>query len=281
MKRLIELDTALAHEKKILDSKSIQVNQLEAENLQRSKERDALGKELKTFEEKYPEIVIRPTKGAKSFSELKRIYEEQILTITRQRDSERNRGEKVNLRYRSAQRKLEQQYMDVRDRFVPDFNSLAKLFLGVDLDIVLETRENVMLVLEVKRTKRRAEYQLSESQRFFIDIALRMAFAKFASTNGAGVPLYIDTPEGSLDLAYEAQAGQMIARFANDGHRIFMTANINTSQLLRSIASNSKLGFAVQRLYRWTELSSVQEKQERKFDQTLNDIEKLAKRSVS
>ena len=280
MKRLMELDTALAQEKKILDSKSIQVNQLEAERLLRCEERNTLGKELKSFEEKYPEVVVRSTKGTKNFSELKKIYEEQILTITRQRDAERNRGEKANQEYRSAQKRLEQRYMDVRDRFVPDFNSLAKLFLGVDLDIGLETRENVMLVLEVKRTKRRADYQLSESQRFFIDIALRMAFAKFTSTNGSGAPLYIDTPEGSLDLAYEAQAGQMIARFANDGHRIFMTANINTSQLLRSIASNSKRGFAVQRLYQWTELSAVQEKQEGKFNQTLNGIEKLAKTSV-
>ena len=99
-----------------------------------------------------------------------------------------------------------------------------------------------MLVLEVKRTKRRADYQLSEGQDLFIDIALQMTFAKCDSTNGAGAPAYIDTPEGSLDLAYEAQARQMIARFANDGHRILMTANINTSELLRSILAIQNSG---------------------------------------
>jgi hypothetical protein len=107
-----------------------------------------------------------------------------------------------------------------------------------------------------------------------------MAFAQFASPKGAGAPLYIDTPEGSLDLAYEDQAGQMIAKFAHEGHRVLMTANINTSQLLNSIASNSrKSGFGIQRLYRWTEMSGVQEKQESKFNKTLDSLEKIAKGS--
>ena len=36
----------------------------------------------------------------------------------------------------------------------------------------------------------------------------------------------------------------------------------------------------IQRLYRWTEMSAVQEKQEGKFEKTLNEIEKLAKRGA-
>lgn len=278
MARLKELDAALSREKKILDSKSMHVNQLETELLKRVDERNALEKELKEFAEKNRDVVTRGGKGASGFADLKKIYEEQIQSITRQRDEERKHGKKTDEEYRTAQKKLEQQYLNAREKFVPRFNSLAKLFLGVDLDIVLENRENVTLVLEVRKAKRRADHQLSESQRFFIDIALRMAFAQFASPDGAGAPLYIDTPEGSLDLAYEAQAGKMIAQFALEGHKVFMTANINTSQLLSSIATNSrKCGFGIQRLYRWTEMSAVQEKQEAKFDKTLNAVEKMAK----
>jgi len=281
MAKLLELDHALGREKKILDSKSMQVTQLETERLKRVSERDAVDKEVKEFEEKNKTVVTRGLKSGNTFADLKAIYEQQIQAITRQRDAERERGKKNVEDYRAAQRKLEQQYLDVREKFVPRFNSLAKLFLGVELDITLESRENVTLVLEVRKTKRRADYQLSESQRFFIDIALRMAFAQFASPKGAGAPLYIDTPEGSLDLAYEAQAGAMIAQFAIEGHKVFMTANINTSQLLSSIASHSKkCGFGIQRLYRWTEMSAVQEKQESKFDKTLNGVEKLAKRAA-
>ena len=281
MSRLMDLDGALAREKKILDSKSMQVNQLEDERLKRVDERNVIEKELKEFEEKHKVVVTRGAKSGSNFADLKKIYQDQIQNITRLRDEERDHGKRTVGEYRTAQKKLEQQYLNVREKFVPRFTSLAKLFLGVDLDVALESRENVTLVLEVRKTKRRADYQLSESQRFFIDIALRMAFAQFASPDGAGAPLYIDTPEGSLDLAYEAQAGEMIARFATEGHKVFMTANINTSQLLSSIAEYSKeCGFGIQRLYRWTEMSAVQEKQEAKFEKTLNDLEKLAKRSA-
>jgi hypothetical protein len=240
MARLIELDTALAREKKILDSKTLHVNQLETERVKRIEERNTIQKELIEFEEANREVVIRGDKKSDNFADLQKIYEEQIQSITKQRDEEREKGKKTEQEYRSAQKKLEQQYLDVREKFVPRFNTLAKLFLGVDLDIALENHENVTLILEVKNTKRRADYQLSESQRFFIDIALRMAFAQFASSKASEAPLYIDTPEGSLDLAYEAQAGQMIAQFAGEGHKVFMTANINTSQLLSAIAANSR-----------------------------------------
>jgi DNA repair exonuclease SbcCD ATPase subunit len=278
MARLKQLDADLSREKKILDSKSLSVSQLEAERLKRIEERNVLEKELKEFEEKNQNVVGRGAKTESSFSDMKGIYEEQIQSITRQRDEERAHGKKLNHDYRTAQKRLEQQYLNAREKFVPLFSTLAQLFLGVDLDIGLETRENVTLVLEIRKTKRRAEYQLSESQRFFIDIALRMAFAQFVSPKGSGAPLYIDTPEGSLDLAYENQAGQMMAKFAREGHRVLMTANINTSQLLNSIATNSrKSGFGLQRLYRWTDMSTVQEKQEGQFDKTLNALEKIVK----
>lgn len=280
MARLKELDGALGREKRILDSKSMQVSQLEAERLKRAEERNAIEKQLKEFEESHQELTAKKGKGAKGLIELKQIYEQQIQAVMRQRDDEREHGRKIDSKYAAAQLELEQQYLNVRQRFVPSFTSLAKLFLGVDLDIVLEIKENVSLVLEIKKIKRRREYQLSESQRFFIDIALRMAFAEFASSQGAGIPLYIDTPEGSLDLAYEAQAGEMIAQFALKGHRVLMTANINTSQLLRSLAANSRTcGFRTQRLYRWTEMSVVQEAQESQFDKVLNTVEKLASHS--
>lgn len=278
MKRLMELDGALAREKKILDSHSLQVTQLGTERLMRLDLRTELEKELREFEDKNKDVVVRGGKTATDFADLKRIYEEQIQGITRARDEERERQRKTDQQYRAAQKKLEQQYLDVREKFVPRFNSLAKLFLGVDLDITLETGDNVTLVLQIRKTMRRAEHQLSESQRFFIDIALRMAFAQFAAPAGAGAPLYLDTPEGSLDLAYEAQAGQMIAQFALEGNRVLMTANINTSQLLRAIATgSSQAGFGIQRLYSWTEMSEVQEKHEGKFNEILDDIEKMAK----
>jgi DNA repair exonuclease SbcCD ATPase subunit len=51
------------------------------------------------------------------------------------------------------------------------------------LDIQLEERSptGVTLLLEVKSADRRQIHELSESQRFFLDIALRMAMIRYVS----------------------------------------------------------------------------------------------------
>lgn len=277
--RLKELDKLLEVEKKQIDSKSLLITQLEETRGKRESERDELNKELSEFEEEHRDVVARASAGVGDLDKLRQVYEENIASVSRERDKQRDLRKAVAGEYKAAQKQLEQQFLDVRDRFVPAFNSLAYLFLGVELDILLESREkSLTLAIEIKGTRRRGAHELSESQRFFIDIALRMAFAQFASAKEWKAPLYIDTPEGSLDLAYEGQAGKMIAKFAKEKHRVFMTANVNTSELLRSIATNSKTsGFAIQRLYRWTELSEIQERQQNKFDRTLNEIERLAR----
>ncbi len=86
--------------------------------------------------------------------------------------------------------------------------------------------------LEVKSSARRHTYQLSESQRFFVDIALRMALINHMSSKSTKGVLLIDTPEGSLDIAYENRAVDMFADFVELGYGIIMTANINSSRLL-------------------------------------------------
>ena len=94
---------------------------------------------------------------------------------------------------------------------------------------MVETRASkaspgIAFVLEMRNATRRKDYQLSESQKFFLDIALRMALAEHMSREGSPAPLFVDTPEGSLDIAYEARAGEMFAEFVKDGHSIIMTA---------------------------------------------------------
>lgn len=276
--RLKELDRRLSAERKKIESRGLEIAQLEESLAKRRNERDEVRRDLDEFEEEHREALSDSPAGIGDISKLRRVYKENIATVSAERDKQRELSKKLAKDYKEAQKQLEQQFLDVRDRFVPSFNDLANLFLGVELDILLESREkSLTLALEIKRTRRRASHDLSESQRFFIDIALRMAFAEFASPGRVKAPLYIDTPEGSLDLAYEEQAGKMIAKFAK-AHRVFMTANVNTSQLLRSIASHSRgSGLSIQRLYQWTELSEVQAPQEKKFDKILNEIEQLAK----
>ena len=101
-----------------------------------------------------------------------------------------------------------------------------------------------------------------------------MALAHYVSGGSGGSCLFIDTPEGSLDIAYESRVGMMFAKFVGMGHDSVMTANINSSQILQRLAS--ECGHARMTLHRmtsWTELSAVQLDEEHLFEQALEKIE--------
>jgi hypothetical protein len=180
----------------------------------------------------------------------------------------------VNLR--KLQDKIEAAYSEAKLVFVPIFKNLAKSFIGLDLDIDLKREKHVQkLVLELQNSARTDSFQLSESQRFFLDIALRMSLAIYLSTPQNPAGMLIDTPEGSLDIAYENRVGKMFANFVNDyGQNIIMTANINASQLLISLAElcgNKKMKF--KRMLDWTDLTTIQKEGEVLFEKVYLNIE--------
>src|SRR5260370_24238850 len=130
------------------------------------------------------------------------------------------------------------EYSGGEELLLPIFKALADSFGGIDLNMQLEARSvGIALTLSVRDTPRRMIFQLSESQRFFVDIALRMALLKFTSPADKKACLLIDTPEGALDIAYEKRAGDMFAQFVLGGFNLIFTATINTSQLLLELTS--------------------------------------------
>ena len=100
-----------------------------------------------------------------------------------------------------------------------------------------------------------------------------MALAEFISATNA--TLLIDTPEGSLDITYEARAGDMFSNFANRGNVILMTANLRSSALLRRLAEKQKrTNMQVERMTDWTDLSEVQREEEQLFVEAYEEIER-------
>lgn len=184
--------------------------------------------------------------------------------------------DKLFNKLQSLQDKIETAYSEAKLVFVPIFKNLAKSFIGLDLDIDLRREKHVQkLVLELQNSARTDSFQLSESQRFFLDIALRMSLAIYLSTSNNPASMLIDTPEGSLDIAYENRVGRMFADFVNDyGQNIIMTANINASQLLISLAElcgNKKMKF--KRMLDWTDLTLIQKEGESLFERVYINIE--------
>ena len=203
-------------------------------------------------------------------------YRKQMEERLKKKKEQLDRREEKRTELLKLQRRLQRRYSAVEEEFVPLFKDLAHRFLGLDLSISMETHRSkgTTLVLDVKGSARRSFHQLSESQRFFIDIALRMALAQYISSPTGKACLFIDTPEGSLDIAYESRAGDMLAQFVKQGHNIIMTANINTSRLLLSLAEQCGIeNMALCRMTTWTELSDVQIAEEGRFKIAYKQIE--------
>jgi DNA repair exonuclease SbcCD ATPase subunit len=219
------------------------------------------------FEEHHQEILdaIRAKVAAKQgpvAKNLAALYEARTQLLA-QRDEHYEKRDEYKDELKVLQRKLEQRYAIAEEEFVPLFRELAELFLGIDLDISLAVSQStgMRLELEMRGDLRRQEHELSESQRFFVDIALRMALARYLSSAHSPASLFIDTPEGSLDIAYEDRAGEMFATFVENGHDLVMTANINSSKLLTTLAR--KCGPSRMKIIQmtgWTELSDVQQR---------------------
>ncbi len=194
----------------------------------------------------------------------------QSQTHYKKRDAYRNE-------LRKYEKKLKSQYEEGSQKFIPRLRELAEEFIGLPVDVELQHRQgaNVSgfgLRLRMNDKLRLTADKLSESQRFFIDIALRMALTEFMSSTPA--TLLIDTPEGSLDIAYEARAGAMLSKFVKSGNFILMTANLRSSQLVIRLASLQHLaGMQVIRMTDWTELSEVQQSEEKLFLDAYREID--------
>jgi energy-coupling factor transporter ATP-binding protein EcfA2 len=200
----------------------------------------------------------------------------QIDQLLARKDRERARRDEGRVALQQLQGQLVSAYAEAEGQFVPRFRELAELFLGIPVEIDLDRRATALqLRLSLANTDRRTADELSESQRFFIDIALRMSIAEQLATPSDPVFLYVDTPEGSLDIAYEYRAGEMFASFAQGNGRLLITANINTSELLLRLAA--KCGADQMKLVRmteWTSLTDVQQAHDPLFEKAYGAIER-------
>ena len=190
---------------------------------------------------------------------------------------ERKRNESLS-ELRPLEEDVKSSFATVAEIFIPTFREYAKSFIGLDIDIELrDVTGMASLVINVNGSDRRSRFQLSESQQYFLDIALRFSLIEYTQSEKAF--MLIDTPEGSLDIAYESRAGKMFADFVDKGYDVIMTANINTSQLLLKLAERcGKDKMKVERMTDWTILTQVQQEEQDIIEKAYDEIEIKLKR---
>lgn len=206
--------------------------------------------------------------------------QDSISTVEREKSKHIEERDQLKMEYDSLCVSLEKIYHRVQVDFLPIFKNFAKEFTGLDLDMNLisvtdDGRKMFKFILQIDDTNRDNEFELSESQRFFIDIALRMAIVTFVcKQTKASTSMLIDTPEGSLDIAYETNAGSMFYEYVAENQKMIITANLNSSGLIQTLATKTKLDkFELISMLKWAKLSSVQNTHFELFEKSISVIE--------
>lgn len=273
---LVEADQQLTQARHLYDAAQSRVERLTAETTESRLKLAELEERLRDLEASSPELSAALDAAASATVDaVESRLRGNIYTAEQRKEAERTKRDQALAELRPLQQKLMATFAEAQIDFVPRFREAAEEFIGLPLDISLASAGSakVRLVLTVQGQRRSAAAQLSESQRYFLDVALRMALAEQLSA-GNPIALYIDTPEGALDIAYEARVGSMFANFVKGGNRLVMTANVNSSQLLLRMAD--KCGPELMRIVRmteWTPLSDVQVAEQDLFDHALDEIE--------
>jgi DNA repair exonuclease SbcCD ATPase subunit len=272
--RLHQLDQEIVATQTEIRGDEKLIEAVEGDHADRRDHLAAIDRDLAEFELKNEAAIAARGDSVGGLKVVEARFKAQIAEAQKKRDRHRRERDAVRRKLKPLQDELVNSYAAAENDFVPAFTELARKFLGLELTIKIERKtDKVGLVLSVEGQNRRTEDALSESQRFFVDIALRMALIQQMSANGAPGCLCVDTPEGSLDIAYESKAGEMFAQFVDRGFELLMTANINTSKLLQRLASRrGKRGIALERMTEWTHLSDVQIAEEEAFEEAWHEI---------
>jgi DNA repair exonuclease SbcCD ATPase subunit len=277
--RLQEIDNELAQTKQLIRNVHKTLEGLCTSHNKAQRQFDATKEKLDEFDRQNSVTLesLRHLLGRNGGEASLTAYRDQLSVLDRDKKTAYERREELKRQLLKLQQTLESQYLQAERSFVPLFAELAHRFLGMPLTVQMDARQatGLNLVVTVRGSPRRQQQHLSESQRFFLDIALRMALTQHMSDPSARGGMFIDTPEGSLDIAYEKRAGDMLAMFAEAGHRIIMTANLNSSQLLLALARRcGRSKMLLCRMTDWSELSEVQQEEEALFAEAYGEIEK-------
>jgi hypothetical protein len=157
----------------------------------------------------------------------------------------------VNLRTQ-----LETDYADFRssvqarlERVRALYTGYATEFLGIPCELS-EAKDPGLITLNRLVPKfngiiREVPASCSEAQRFFLDIAFRLALIDFAAEHdGEPATFLCETPENALDMSYVENVVQMFINFAHKGHSLLLTANIQpngiAAQLIHATPQRSR-----------------------------------------
>jgi AAA domain len=185
---------------------------------------------------------------------------------------------------------IEQEFSDFRQsiqariaKFQKLYKEYATAFLGIECTLdEVQTGDRLLdlprFVPNFDGTARDTADDCSEAQRFFLDIAFRMAMIAWVSSLvGAPASFFCETPETALDMSYVDNVVTMFKQFSAEGHALLLTSNIQADGLAVKLLDEIPKGERSARVLNLLEYGQLTEVHR----QSLDDMRKVTKKSLT
>ena len=211
-----------------------------------------------------------------------------IKTLLADADKAMHRRDREMKRFMAAQENFNKILLDINKEVADRFSYYAELFLDEKCAVVFdETGEygkrrgpqlnapHSAFYPVIDGKLRTSPSTLSEAQRLFVDLAFRMALlTTWSKRKKKNVTLIVETPEGSVDVAYMVRVAQMLRQFAKEGNVVIITTNLNNDEFLPALFGETPKSQRKQRIYNLLEYGIPKKVQLDHLDKFKRIIEK-------
>lgn len=177
-----------------------------------------------------------------TYSEIVKAKEERIKKLNLEIKEKYEKRDKTKKELMQLHNKFTSIINDLNKKLSMFFNKYASTFIGLECELTVKQKTinkipHVLYIPKIDGVIRDETWTVSESQRFFLDQAFRMAIIDYLQNNINGFKTFFitETPEGSLDISYEEKVAEMFSLFAKSSNNIIFTSNLNSSKFLYKI----------------------------------------------
>lgn len=169
---------------------------------------------------------------------------------------------------RKMRMEIDKRVEEVFQEYFKIFKKYASSFFGQKQSVNLKlvgNKEDRLFKIVLNSSERETYYDMSESQRIFVDLSYRLSILDYFHINSYFI---CETPDSSLDLLFEDNAVKTFSNYIDTGNSLILSANMRNSRLITALMERYKNDVNIVNLLEKSNLSN-------------NNIEELKQLEIS
>lgn len=136
---------------------------------------------------------------------------------------------------RKMRQEIDQGVDSVFQEYYKIFRKYASSFFGDKQTVLLKlvgNKEDRLFKVQLNGSDRETYYDMSESQRIFLDLSYRLSILDYFHQNSYFI---CETPDSTLDFSFENNAVRTFSNYVNSGNSLIISANARNSTLITKL----------------------------------------------